>query len=113
MAQQTIITLIDDMDGKEASGTHTFALDGVTYEIDLSDANRAKLDKALAAFIDKGRKVKAVKGKASRVAAPSGSSNGEAAAIRVWAAANGIDVPAKGRVPADVREKYETAHSAA
>lgn len=33
-----------------------------------------------------------------------------AAEVRAWAASNGVDCPAVGRVPAAVREAYETAH---
>jgi len=59
--QKQIVTTIDDVDGKEIDGdgrTVTFALDGQTYELDLRDANITKLEKALAPFIDKARKVK-------------------------------------------------------
>ena len=39
MAQKTIVTLIDDLTGEEAEDITTveFALEGVTYEIDLAD----------------------------------------------------------------------------
>jgi hypothetical protein len=111
MAQQIIVNLVDDVDGSEAEETVTFGIDGTTYEIDLSAKNAAKLRKALEPFADKGRKVAAKRGKVSAVKTPN-ANTGEAAAIRVWAAANGIEVPAKGRIPADVREKYD-AHNAA
>ncbi|MEO7000057.1 MAG: histone-like nucleoid-structuring protein Lsr2, partial [Terracoccus sp.] len=39
MAQRVEVVLIDDLDGGNAAETVTFALDGVTYEIDLSDKN--------------------------------------------------------------------------
>ena len=38
MAQKTQIILVDDIDGSEAIQTVTFALDGVSYEIDLNNA---------------------------------------------------------------------------
>lgn len=112
MAQQVIVTVTDDIDGKEAAGSTTFALDGVTYEIDLSEANRAKLEKALTPFITHGRRVKAIRGQAGRVRTQGGSVPGEAAAIRVWAAGAGVQVPAKGRIPQAVREQYEAAQGA-
>ena len=43
MARKVQVVLTDDVDGGEASETVNFALDGVTYEIDLSDENAAKL----------------------------------------------------------------------
>jgi hypothetical protein len=43
MAQRVITQLVDDIDGKEiaegAGETVSFALDGVSYEIDLSSKN--------------------------------------------------------------------------
>ena len=43
MAQKTQTILIDDIDGSPASGTVRFALDGVEYDIDLSEAHARKL----------------------------------------------------------------------
>ncbi len=51
MARKVVTTLVDDIDGtqiEEGQGeTVPFALDGVNYEIDLSDDNAAKLRTAL------------------------------------------------------------------
>lgn len=51
MAQRTITTLVDDLDGSElerGSGeTVRFGVDGRTYEIDLSDDNAAALREVL------------------------------------------------------------------
>ncbi|GAA5153578.1 hypothetical protein GCM10023321_24040 [Pseudonocardia eucalypti] len=43
MAQQVLVSLIDDLDGQTANETVTFGLDGKSYEIDLSEANSSKL----------------------------------------------------------------------
>lgn len=56
MAQKRTLQLIDDLDGTEASETLTFALDGVTYEIDLSEANARTAREAFAAYIAAGRR---------------------------------------------------------
>ncbi|MEV4179322.1 histone-like nucleoid-structuring protein Lsr2 [Nonomuraea sp. NPDC049709] len=40
-------SFVDDIDGSDAEGTTRFALDGTNYEIDLSGANRDKLEKVL------------------------------------------------------------------
>ena len=42
------IVLEDDLDGSVADETVTFALDGVTYEIDLNAKNAGELRDALA-----------------------------------------------------------------
>lgn len=64
MAELLVHRQIDDLDGtditdSEGAGRIVFALDGVTYEIDLSVENRAKLQFALQPFIDGARRVPA------------------------------------------------------
>jgi hypothetical protein len=43
MAQRVQVQMVDDLDGSEASQTVPFSLDGVTYEIDLSEENASAL----------------------------------------------------------------------
>ncbi|HBO54790.1 MAG TPA: hypothetical protein DD664_06930 [Janibacter terrae] len=108
MAQRVQILLEDDLDGGEATETVTFALDGVTYEIDLSDRNAATLRDALAGYIGAGRRVS---GRRSS-GAPSGSrsNSGELTKIREWARANGHDVSDRGRISQKVRDAYAKAN---
>jgi hypothetical protein len=56
MAQKVIVQLTDDIDGGEADETISFALNGNTYQIDLSAKNAERLRNAFAPFIEKGRK---------------------------------------------------------
>ena len=51
MAQQTIVTLTDDIDGSEATETVSFGLDGRTYEIDLNEANAEDPREVLAPYV--------------------------------------------------------------
>jgi Lsr2 len=104
MATKVLTTLQDDIDGSDATQTIRFALDGVEYEIDVSDRNANRLRNSLGEFIAHGRKVG---GRRVRKSAP--SSNTDTKAIRKWAEANGIEVSARGRIPADVIEKYRLA----
>ncbi|ALG08778.1 Lsr2 dimerization domain-containing protein [Kibdelosporangium phytohabitans] len=66
MAIRVRFLLIDDIDGTASPDVHrvTFALDGATYEIDLTSANAAELRSRLASYIrvarQKGRVVSAV-----------------------------------------------------
>ena len=108
MAQQTTVTLTDDIDGGRAAETVSFGLDGRTYEIDLSKKNAASLRKVLGEFTSSARRVRgAVKSaKPTRHSAPSAV---DAKAVREWAQAEGISVSARGRVPSDVVEKYHAA----
>jgi predicted Rdx family selenoprotein len=111
MAQRVITELVDDLDGTalaEGKGeTVAFSIDGVEYNIDLSDKNAAKLRKAVQPYIDAGRKVGGQTRR--RRSGSKGSSNGDAQAIREWAAENGIELSARGRIPAGVMEQYRAA----
>lgn len=49
--------MTDDLDGSDDAETISFGFGGVVYEIDLGQKNRAKLEKALAPFIEAGRRV--------------------------------------------------------
>ena len=61
MAQQTTVTLTDDIDGGKAAETVSFGLDGRIYEIDLSKKNATALRKALGEFTASARHVRAGK----------------------------------------------------
>jgi hypothetical protein len=107
MAQRTIVSLLDDLDGGKATQTVKFGIDGVEYEIDLSDKNAAKLRKALDPFAEHGRKLSR-SGRAYRRIEVGPSPKD----VRIWAKANGHDVPERGRVPRDIREAYDKANAA-
>ncbi len=111
MAQKVSIVLIDDLDGSPAEETVVFGLDGTTYEIDLNDANAAKLRDALAGYVGHARKVTASRRGGSGARRPTTSSSGvDTKAVREWARANGHEVSERGRVQASVIEAYQAAH---
>ncbi|WP_066933756.1 histone-like nucleoid-structuring protein Lsr2 [Streptomyces sp. NBRC 110611] len=109
MAQKVQVLLVDDLDGGEADETVTFALDGKSYEIDLSDANADKLRESLAEFVKAGRKTGGRSGGRGKARASSAGSQ-DTAKIRAWAKENGYSVNDRGRVPADIREAFEKAN---
>jgi hypothetical protein len=109
MAQKVQVVLIDDIDGGDASQTVTFALDGVTYEIDLNDENAAKLRDAFSLWVGNGRRVSGRSARAARPAARAGGAE-DSAAIREWAKQNGHQVSERGRISATVRDAYNAAH---
>jgi hypothetical protein len=108
MAQKVNIVLVDDLDGSEAAETVSFGLDGASYEIDLNKKNAAALRDALAGYVGHARKV----GTGSRRGRKSAAATGGPSAreIRDWARSNGMEVPDRGRVSADVRQAYDAAH---
>jgi hypothetical protein len=117
MAQKVNVVLVDDIDGGEAAETVTFALDGVDYEIDLSEDNANKLRDALSLYTGHGRRTGGRRRssgggdqRSSRSRGSSSSDGPSASEIREWARANGHTVPDRGRVSAEVREAYAAAH---
>jgi len=108
MAQQTIVTLVDDLDGSEADQTVEFGLDGVSYEIDLSEPNAAKLRDVLAGFVSHARRTGGRRRGTARPAggARPGVDREQNAAIREWARKRGMKVSDRGRIPAEVLEAY-------
>ncbi|MFR9795232.1 histone-like nucleoid-structuring protein Lsr2 [Streptomyces sp. MS06] len=109
MAQKVQVLLVDDLDGGEADETVTFALDGKTYEIDLTTSNADKLRGLLGPYVKSGRRTggRSSGGRGKRAAS---SSSPDTAAIRAWAKENGYEVNDRGRVPASIREAYEKAN---
>lgn len=108
MAQKTTIQLIDDLDGSEAAETLLFALDGVSYEIDVNEKNASQLRAVFAPWVEAGRRVdgRTQRGKPAIIRTTSGY---DPKAVRAWAASNGVDVPARGRIPAAVVEQFRAA----
>ena len=109
MARQTSVSLVDDPDGSSAAETVAFGLDGSSFEIDLSKKNAAALRKALAEFVEHGRRVRPA------TAAPRGSrrsarTGATPADIREWAITQGIPVSLRDRVSAVVIAQYEAAN---
>ena len=107
MARRTIVHLEDDLSGGEAEESVSFALDGRSFEIDLSEKNAEQLRQILAPYISAGRPVRTSRGAGRR----SGSDGDdlEPATVRAWANANGYAVSTRGRVSRELREAYRAA----
>lgn len=106
MAKRTQVLLTDDIDGGDATQTVRFALGSQQYEIDLSDRNAAKLEKALAPYTTVARRVRSIPGQRRSGAAPSGL---DVKAVRAWAKEHGYEVSSRGRLPAEVIAAYNEA----
>ncbi len=112
MAQKVQVLLVDDLNGGEADETVTFALDGKSYEIDLTAANAEKLRNSLAEFVKSGRRTGGRGGSGRGKARTTVVGSQDTAKIRAWAKENGYNVNERGRVPADIRAAYEAATGA-
>jgi hypothetical protein len=106
VAQRTQILYVDDIDGSQADGTVRFGLDGVDYEIDLNKKHADQLAKAIRPYLDAARKVPSSRRSARGGRAPRHNQS----EVRAWARAQGLKVSDRGRIPADVLAKYESAH---
>jgi Lsr2 len=104
MVQRRIIELLDDLDGGRADETVEFSLDGSEYEIDLSADNAKILRAALEPYLSAARHISTGRPSlATREHAPDAD---ESPLIREWARVRGLDVSARGRIPAYLREAY-------
>ncbi len=108
MARKTYVELIDDLTGDKAAETVSFALDGVAYEIDLSEDNAKKFRDEVGGWTEKARRVggRRARGTSSSVR----SSANDSARIREWAREAGYEVPVRGRISGTIRTAYEEAH---
>jgi len=108
MARTVSVVMTDDLDGSPGAETVQFVLDGVSYEIDLGKANRAKLGTAFAPYIQAGRRVSR-SGRRRAVGRPA-AERVDRAAVRAWAREAGLAVSERGRISAEVMHQYEDAH---
>ena len=111
MAQQVVV--VDDITGEVGASTRRLRLDGVEYDIDLTDESFASLQEVLRPYLEKARVVPMSKRGKSSASEGRGTPVRQkqelpaaSATIRAWAAANGIDCPKRGRIPASVVERY-------
>jgi hypothetical protein len=113
MAQKVQVLLVDDIDGGTADETVTFALDGVSYEIDLTTEHASELRDALGTWVGHARKVGGRSSGRSGGSSSGGAArprrSSDAGAVRAWAKENGHEVSERGRISAEIREAYEAA----
>lgn len=113
--EHTSVELVDDIDGSPATTTIEFSVGGKNYSIDLSEANAAAFNEALAPYIEHARHAPANKRKARKSRSSSEASRikrQKSAQIRAWAMENGITVAKRGMLNQSVIDAYETAHVA-
>ncbi|MEV6931083.1 Lsr2 family protein [Dactylosporangium sp. NPDC051485] len=113
MARRVIHELIDDLDGGLADETLSFGLDGVQFTIDLSAKNAADLRDVLAPFVAAatklGRTPAAVppsRGGRLRPVLSARAEREQNRAIREWAQSKGLEVSDRGRIRADIVERF-------
>lgn len=110
MAQKIRVELVDDIDGSDATQTVPFALDGVTFEIDLSDDNAERLREEFAPFVAAGRRTGGRKTRSTATAStynrPTAIDRARSRIIRGWARDNQWPLSDRGRIPVEVQNAY-------
>jgi hypothetical protein len=111
MAQQVLVQLVDDLDGTTSSDVSTvlFSLDGVTYEIDLTEANAERLRGSLSQYVDSARRVGGRIKRGAKAGQNGSGANNDAGLVRAWANENGFGLSGRGRIPSHVVEAYRAA----
>jgi nucleoid-associated protein Lsr2 len=113
MAKATVEVLVDDLDGSEGAETVRLGWNGDWRELELSKKNVAALSRALDRYWNVSRPVSDGPGSdrsRARKAPSSRPAKRDPKVIRSWATSNGIEVPGRGRIPADVERRYNEAH---
>jgi hypothetical protein len=115
MAQKYIVQLVDDLTNQpieEGAGeTVTFALDGVSYAIDLTAEHADGMRSALNTYVSAARKTDLASNTKARTSTrSSNASKTDLKDVRTWAESNGFTVSARGRIPSAVQEAYAAAH---
>ncbi|AKY03804.1 nucloid associated Lsr2-like [Streptomyces phage Amela] len=103
--ERVIVDLVDDIDGTGNARTVSFAVDGVSYEIELNKKNEGRMLKAFQPYIAAARKVNGSRPTRRRRA----TKKVDSAAVRTWATENGVEVGSTGRIPKAVIDQYEAA----
>ncbi|WP_299450201.1 Lsr2 family protein [uncultured Serinicoccus sp.] len=110
MVQSVRLMLIDDVDGTEADQTVSFALDGVSYTIDLHDRHATQLRGDLSTWIKYARRTGGRRQTHPRYGSPS-AARGHLRQVRRWAHDHGYQVNDRGRVAQDLLDAYDAAHT--
>lgn len=96
-----------DISGAPDAATITFGLDDTWYEVDLTQEERKKLEKAFAEYVKVGRK--SSKRTVGNRVVPDTTPE-ERDEIRAWARDNGYELADFGKIPNKIYYAYMEAH---
>lgn len=111
MAQRVQTIIVDDVDGSELGDdgqTIRFGWLGAEYRIDLSQANVDNFAAVITPYVNAGQRIGGRKARNSSSPA-NGNGQVDTKAVRKWAESNGIELSSRGRVPAEIIEKFKAA----
>ncbi|MFJ9753235.1 histone-like nucleoid-structuring protein Lsr2 [Streptomyces chartreusis] len=102
MAKRVIVE--SDLSGEPDASTVSFAFDGNSYTIDLTEGEKEEFAKLLSSYLDVAEE--ATPSGQGSVSTQTQSAGPDPAKVRAWAQDSGIEVNAKGRVPHSVVAQY-------
>lgn len=122
MATKVITQIEDDLTGGPAETSYNFGFEGQQYEIDLNAENAEAFESMIGPYIQVARRARLTPtGRPSKAARTSSDAPAaprtprrtqlgpDPAAVRAWAASNGITVSEKGRISRAVLEQFQAA----
>nr|WP_241832760.1 Lsr2 family protein [Amycolatopsis sp. CB00013] len=91
-----------------------FGLDGVQYEIDLSDENAEALRELLERYTAAGtrtggRKLRVAAGQSTNGSSRTATDRERNLQVRAWATENGYPIAERGRIPSNIYEAFDSA----
>lgn len=114
MARRKITQYFDDMDNtpldEDELNVIRFGYEGTEYILDLSDDNAREFREIMEPYVRAARKVSSVRG-SRRGEGSSTGSRGNSREIREWALSQGMKVANRGKIPMEIINAYEEAHS--
>jgi hypothetical protein len=109
MAQRFQVLLVCDLHGDETPGVETinFTVDGTGYEIDVCEQHGLALHESFAPYVAAARRAgRGSGGSSRRRRTPRTPSGVDPAAVRAWARSHNVKVSERGRISADLLERY-------
>ena len=117
MAQKYLVQIVDDLDGTQLDQNDaeqvSFAIDGVSYVIDLSTSNAENFRNTLRRYTDAAPRADTAAratGGSTRRESGTSTKRTDLEQVRDWANANDRPVSTRGRIPAAILEAYDAAH---
>lgn len=111
MATKISTTLVDDFDPDDiADETVTFALDGTSYEIDLTTERARALRSAIDFFASHARVTSRTATSTAKRRSRANATEYDPAKVREWAKTQGIELSERGRISANVIQAYKIGH---
>ncbi|MGW0037544.1 histone-like nucleoid-structuring protein Lsr2 [Gordonia sp. NPDC003376] len=117
MARRTVVTIVDDLDGKALKDAVTvnFTVDGKQYEFDTSPSNATQFHRDLERYIvasrsTDSRSVVPRSARATKKVIRARRSGRDTQAMRTWARDNGYEISDRGRISVEIIEAYDAAN---